>query len=78
MDRDGEPTAGRESQPVTEKDAQPGTIVRVDRDAFYVQTGRGLLKILEVQPEGKKRMAVKDFLLGYPVKAGEAFTSADK
>lgn len=78
VDRDGEPTAGRESQPVTEKDAQPGTIVRVDRDAFYVQTGRGLLKILEVQPEGKKRMAVKDFLLGYPVKAGEAFTSADK
>ena len=78
VDRDGEPTAGRESQPVTEKGAQPGTIVRVDRDAFYVQTGRGLLKILEVQPEGKKRMAVKDFLLGYPVKAGEAFTSADK
>lgn len=53
--------------------ALPGTVVRVDRDAFYVQTGRGILKVLEVQPEGKKRMAVKDFLLGYPVKAGEMF-----
>lgn len=53
--------------------AQPGTVVRVERDAFYVQTGKGVLKILEVQPEGKKRMAVKDFLLGYPVKAGEIF-----
>lgn len=51
--------------------AQPGTVVRVEKDAFYVQTGKGILKILEVQPEGKKRMAVKDFLLGYPVKVGE-------
>lgn len=53
--------------------ATPGTVVRVDRDAFYVQTGQGVLKILAVQPEGKKRMAVKDFLLGYPVKPGDIF-----
>lgn len=51
--------------------AQPGTVVFVERDSFYVQTGDGILKILAVQPEGKKRMAVKDFLLGYQVKAGE-------
>lgn len=51
--------------------ALPGTVVRVDKDAFYVQTGKGVLKVLAVQPEGKKRMAVKDFLLGYPVKTGE-------
>lgn len=57
--------------------ALPGTVVRVDKDAFYVQTGKGILKILEVQPEGKKRMAVKDFLLGYPVKAGERFTMVE-
>lgn len=50
---------------------QPGTVVRVDKDAFYVRTGAGTLKILAVQPEGKKRMAVKDFLLGYPVNEGE-------
>lgn len=51
----------------------PGTVVRVDRDAFYVQTGDGVLKILAVQPEGKKRMAVKDFLLGYQVCVGDSF-----
>ena len=50
---------------------EPGTVVLVEKDAFYVQTGEGILKILAVQPEGKKRMAVKDFLLGYQVKAGE-------
>jgi len=55
------------------ENAAPGTVVRVDKDAFYVQTGKGLLKILAVQPEGKKRMAVRDFLLGYPVKPGDKF-----
>lgn len=54
-------------------DAQPGTVIRVDKDAFFVQTGKGVLKVLAVQPEGKKRMAVKDFLLGYPVKPGDIF-----
>ncbi len=56
----------------TKEDA-PGTVVLVEKDAFYVQTGKGVLKVKEVQPEGKKRMAVKDFLLGYPVKVGELF-----
>lgn len=49
----------------------PGTVVIVERDAFYVKTGKGILKILAVQPEGKKRMTVKEFLLGYQVKSGE-------
>lgn len=65
-------SAGQEGNAMC-KDAPPGTVVRVDRDAFYVQTGKGLLKIKAVQPEGKKRMAVKDFLLGYPVQAGDVF-----
>lgn len=47
-----------------------GSIVRVTRDAFYVQTGEGLLKVTQIQLEGKKRMQVKDFLLGYPLKEG--------
>lgn len=50
---------------------EPGTVVKVGKDAFYVRAGEGFLKVLEVQPEGKKRMAVRDFLLGYPVKTGE-------
>ena len=53
--------------------AEPGTVVCVEKEVFYVQTGEGILKILAVQPEGKKRMAVKDFLLGYQIKAGDKF-----
>lgn len=51
----------------------PGTVVRVDNDAIYVNTTKGILKILELQLEGKKRMKTKDFLLGYKIKPGEVF-----
>ena len=49
----------------------PGTVLGVEKDAFYVRAGEGALRILSVQLEGKKRMAVKDFLLGYPLRVGE-------
>ena len=52
-------------------EAEPGGIVRVEKDAFYVQCGDGILRVLSVQMEGKKRMSVRDFLLGYPMKPGE-------
>ncbi|MDO4513690.1 MAG: methionyl-tRNA formyltransferase [Lachnospiraceae bacterium] len=52
---------------------EPGGIVKVEKDAFYVQTGEGILKVTDVQLEGKKRMAVRDFLLGIKLQAGEIF-----
>lgn len=51
----------------------PGSLAAVERDAFFVNTGDGRLRVTKVQPEGKKRMEVKDFLLGYPLKAGMRF-----
>ncbi|MCR5157109.1 MAG: methionyl-tRNA formyltransferase [Butyrivibrio sp.] len=48
----------------------PGTITAVGKDSFDVLTGEGILRILEVQLEGKKRMTVKDFLLGYHLSEG--------
>ncbi len=54
-------------------EAPPGTVIRVTKEAIEVQTGRGSLVLHSVQPEGKKQMPVRDFLLGYPVKAGERF-----
>lgn len=53
--------------------SEPGTVVKVDSDAIYVNTTKGILKILELQLEGKKRMKTKDFLLGYKIKPGEVF-----
>lgn len=48
----------------------PGIIVRVNKDSIDVATGKGLLRILELQLEGKKRMDTKSFLLGNAWKAG--------
>lgn len=55
-----------DAEPQKEMEAAPGTILGTTKNAIRVQTGDGVLVLKEVQPEGKKRMAVKDFLLGYP------------
>lgn len=49
-------------------EAAPGSVIQTGRDYFDVACGEGALRILSVQLEGKKKMAVKDFLLGYDVK----------
>ena len=60
----------------TETERTPGTVAEVTKTSLKIQTGRGLLSILELQPEGKKRMAVDAFLRGYPVETGELFGSS--
>ncbi len=54
-----------------EKPHKPGEVLSVAKDSITVQTGNGSLILKEVQLEGKRRMPVYDFLLGYPVKEGE-------
>ena len=45
-------------------------IVEVGNDGFSVQSGKGILKILEVQRAGKKRMPASDFLRGCKLQPG--------
>ena len=52
---------------------QAGTVVKVEKDGFYVQTGNGLLKVIELQIPGKKRMDAGAFLRGYTIEPGEVF-----
>ena len=43
----------------------PGTIVSIEEDGFLVQTGEGkAVKIVELQPSGKKRMNGQSFING--------------
>jgi methionyl-tRNA formyltransferase len=54
---------------------QPGTIVSVTPDAIHVATGKSeQLAIVEVQPEGRRPMAVRDFAAGHRVAAGDLFS----
>lgn len=55
-------------------EAPPGTIVDVSRDAIHVAAGFGSrLAITELQPEGRRPMAAREFLAGHPVKVGTTF-----
>lgn len=49
----------------------PGTVVEVAKDSFTVQTGKGCLRLLEVQLEGKKRMDAGSFLRGVKIEKGD-------
>ncbi|SMG14863.1 methionyl-tRNA formyltransferase [Paenibacillus aquistagni] len=45
-------------------DAEPGTVLAVSETGIVVQTGDGTVTLTEVQPAGKKAMAVQDFARG--------------
>ncbi|MDD3141830.1 MAG: methionyl-tRNA formyltransferase [Lachnospiraceae bacterium] len=55
----------------------PGTIVAIEKNTFYVQTGKGQLEIKEIQLPGKKRMEAGAFLRGYQLKKGEILCIMD-
>lgn len=57
----------------TQGNEAPGAVLSTDKTAIYVKTGEGVLKITQIQLEGKKRMNVKEFLLGCHIEAGEIF-----
>ena len=53
-----------------------GTIIEVGRESFTVACGAGTrLSVTSVQPAGKRAMAVRDFLNGAKLKAGDRFDS---
>lgn len=56
-------------------DAPPGTIVDTSREAIHVATGHGeRIAIEQLQPEGRRPMATREFLAGHRVQPGARFT----
>jgi methionyl-tRNA formyltransferase len=54
------------------QDAVEGTVLRAHGDELIVSCGDATaLSLLEVQPEGKRRMGVRDFINGARVRAGD-------
>ncbi|MBO4873590.1 MAG: methionyl-tRNA formyltransferase [Lachnospiraceae bacterium] len=49
----------------------PGTVLAASKRGIDVQTGGGILRILSLQPEGKKLMPADAYLRGYAVQPGE-------
>lgn len=57
----------------SDKEREPGSIARADKEGMLVRTGRGGLSILEIQPSGKPVMPVRAFLQGRRVREGMRF-----
>lgn len=55
-------------------DLTPGTIVRADGDELIVACGDGrALRVLEIQPEGRRTLTAREFLAGRGVAEGARF-----
>jgi len=46
----------------------PGSVKNMDRDGIIINTGEGLLKVIELQPPGKKPMGAADYARGKRLK----------
>ncbi|HEV2835476.1 MAG TPA: methionyl-tRNA formyltransferase [Pyrinomonadaceae bacterium] len=63
-----------EAQPLlcVTSDIQPGEVIVAHRDELVVQCAdRTALRVLEVQPEARKRLAARDFINGKHIKVGD-------
>jgi methionyl-tRNA formyltransferase len=52
---------------------EKGRILSVDRNRIVVACGSGALAVSELQKAGGKRLPVREFLAGHPLKAGDRF-----
>lgn len=55
-----------------------GHVLKANGKELWIQTGDGILSLQEVQLEGKKRMAVADFLRGYKILEGTILTTEEE
>ncbi len=63
----------KDLEDLSEEPDQVGCVCRIDKNAFYVSTRIGFLKISSVQPEGKAKMTVLAFVNGYGLTLGDSF-----
>ena len=53
----------------------PGVIIDIDKEGIYVATGKGVLKIKKLKPQGKSIMDAWSFVCGHKVESNESFFS---
>jgi methionyl-tRNA formyltransferase len=61
---------------IAEGSGAPGTLYEQDRDSLAMGTGSGLLRIVTIQPEGKKPMSAAEFLRGHREAVGKKFSKS--
>jgi methionyl-tRNA formyltransferase len=54
-------------------DVVPGRVIRNREGRLHLETGKGIIEILEIQYPGKKRLSAADFLRGFSLPSGTLF-----
>jgi methionyl-tRNA formyltransferase len=57
-----------------ESDRAPGRIVEAHGDRLVVATGSGTIRLLDIQPEGKRPLTAREFLAGHRIGPDAAFS----
>ncbi len=73
LDDNDAPLKVWETKVVENISGTPGTVVHVDKIGFVVATGENSLRLLEIQPANRKRMAAADYANGKQLKVGMSF-----
>lgn len=71
----GEPLRIWRAQPVEAEGGTPGLVCAVGPAGLVVECGAGLLRLLELQRPGGRRLPVREFLLGCTIAPGERLGS---
>ncbi len=50
---------------------EPGAVTAISSEAFDIACRNGFIRVLQLQPEGKKPMTAGSFLNGYPLEVGQ-------
>jgi methionyl-tRNA formyltransferase len=58
---------------VGSRSAGSGIVCLRSDDALHIGSGDGVVSILEIQLEGKRRLGIEEFLRGYRIEEGESF-----
>lgn len=54
----------------TNNDVTPGMVLHADERGLLISCGQGAIYLIELQRAGGKRLAVREFLSGYPLSSG--------
>jgi len=64
-----------DAEPGHSHDAEPGTILPGHLVAVGAPSDQGAIRLLEIQPPGKRAMTIQQFAAGHPINPGDKLTS---
>ena len=72
----GQPLKVHRAEVVPGRQGEPGEVLGAGQEGIVVACGTGALRLLEIQPAGRRRMTASEFLAGHPLPSGTCLGAA--